>query len=205
MASYSALSIAFSSSYMQIFKFNGKSIYNGNKFYSISLHSAADPLSFQHMCTFSLKSTFTFHVARLNVYEMFHNLTILKMCLKRNKNAHNDPYITIKRRTIRTRSPFAHTKKKTNYLWRIVSVCACAFRFELLQFQSLLCSFISFSFRLFCCARGNYDATEICIQFILSQCQYCRFALFVVSVSMAFSSMGFDNARAHTHIHTTHE
>lgn len=127
------------------------------------------------MCAIFFKRT---HSARLNVREMFRILTILKMWLKRNKNAHNDPYITIKGRTIRTRSSclthsLAHTfctrKRKRNYLWEYCE-CVCAsvdacFRFELLQFQSLLCSFISFPFRLFCCAR---EAIVMLLKYVFS-------------------------------------
>lgn len=98
--------------------------------------------------------------------------------------------------TTRVRSLFTH--KKTNYLWCIVFCVCISFHFELLQFQSLLCSFISFPFHLFCVRErerthtylhiftffstrvcgSNCDATEICIQFIFSQ-YFCRFSFFL--------------------------
>lgn len=85
-----------------------------------------------------------------------------------------------------------------------LSVCV-SFRIVTISIVTLLLYFILVSLILLCAPRSNCDATEICIQFIFSQCQFCRFALFVVSVSMAFSSMGFDNARARARKHTTHE
>lgn len=186
MASYSALSIAFSSSYMQIFKFNGKSIYNGNKFYNISHHplrSAADPLSFQHMCTFSLKSTFTFHVARLNVYEMFHILTILKMCLKRNKNAHNDPYITIKKKNHSHTLSFC-THEEENELF--MAYCECvrvrlcvSLRIVTISIVTLLLYFVLVSLILLCARQLWCYWNMYSVHFqpvpVLSICSLCCF------------------------------
>lgn len=106
---------------------------------------------------------------------MFYILTVLKMCLKRNKNAHNDAnkqllYITIKKEeepTIRLFLLILHTQENELFMvyceWVCVCICFVPFHFELLQFQSLLCSFISFPFSLvLLCASANTSAS-LCV------------------------------------------
>lgn len=92
------------------------------------------------------------------------------------------------------RSLFTH--KKTNYLWCIVFCVCISFHFELLQFQSLLCSFISFPFHLFCVRERERTHTylhiftfflRVCVEAIVMLLKYV-FSSFSASTFVDFLS-----------------